>query len=236
MKAVISGLCMLCSTATALASDYEPTEGWPYLYYDFTPAIVYYHNMPAAAADINVHLVNNTLHFINGENIMVVNNAQRIDSVVCENKIVLLRKGNLYIEKLAETQHVTIGRSCEADLEAMSNGNGAYGLTTSTAATQNISSFSNHGNIAAQRYIDMKAERSNSRVLPTTVRLCFVIDNNICHATKRGINSILTHDEQKKFGTFLKSNKIKWKDLESLKLVANFLEKEIDHSYESDDE
>lgn len=230
-------MCIFCTAiAVSYASDYEPTEGWPYLYYDFTPAIVYYHNMPAASANINVHLVNNTLHFINGENIMVVNNAQYIDSVVCENNTVLLRKGNLYIEKLSATDHVVIGRTCEADLDAMSNGNGAYGTTTSTSATQNISSFNDHGNIAAQRYLDMKSERTNSRTLPTISRICFVVDNNICHATKRGVNGILLRDEQKKFEAFLKANKIKWKEIESLKLVADFLEKEVNHSSESDED
>ena len=235
MRNFVSSILLLTVAATAVARDYEPTEGWPYLYYDFVPAIVYYRDMPAASADINIHLVNNTLHFRDGENIMIVANANRIDSVVCEDNTVFLRKGNYYIERLAETPHVIIGRTCEADLNALTDSNGAYGMPTTTAATQNVASFSDHGNIAAQKYHDMKAERTNSRTLPTVKRTCFVVNNSeICHATKRGVNSILLRDEQKKFGEFLKENKIKWKELESLKLVAEFLEQTLNH--EADNE
>lgn len=41
---------------------------------------------------------------------------------------------------------------------------------------------------------------------------------------KRGINGILTKEERKAFNKFLKENKIKWKETESLQKVADFLE------------
>ena len=126
---------LLCVTTAGFAADYEPTEGWPYLYDDFEPATVYYRNSAPAHANINIHLFNNTLHFIDGEDIKAASNALYIDSVVCDNNIVLEHKGKYYVERLYATPHVLVGRTCEADFSSMNKGSGAYGMGTSVSAT-----------------------------------------------------------------------------------------------------
>ncbi len=225
MKKFIFVALFIATTAGLVAGEYQPTEGWPYLYDQFTPAIVYYDNGKAESADINVHLLNNSLHFVDGELIKVVHDPHHIDSVVCENNDVLLYKGNLYILRVAATPHIVIGTTSEVDLNSLTESNGAYGNPTTTAATQNIASFRDHGNIAAQRYQEMIADRHNTRTLSTTDRIVLVInDREICQANKRGVNSILDKDQKNAFKAFLKENKIKWKETADLLLVAQFLE------------
>lgn len=229
MKKSIVLAILACATASIASAqfsqEYEPSSGWPYLYEDFKEAIVYYHNSNPESANINVHLLNNTLHFTDGNKIMIVRDANRIDSVVCSDNTVLLRKGNLYVTQIAKTDRIIIGRTCEGDLHALDDNNGAYGTPTSTGATQNVASFKDHGNVSAWRYKDMIADRHNTRTLPTIKRTVFVIDNRaVCHATKSGVNGYLDKEQKKLFKAFLKENKIKWKETDHLVRVAQFLE------------
>ncbi len=229
-KTLITGILLCCSASLSWAEDFEPTEGWPYLFHDFEPATVYYHNTPAQSADVNVHLASNTLHFTDGTHIMEVSNPMQIDSVVCNNGKVLLRKGNYYVERIYATEHVILGHTKEIDYNAIGNDTNAYGIAATSSSARSVASFRNHGNIAAQRYNDMIANRTQTRTLPTINRTCIVTTTDLCHATKRGINEILTDDEKAKFKNFLKENKIKWKNIEHLKRVVNFLEANITHT------
>lgn len=224
----------VCMASAQFSNEYEPSSGWPYTYEDFKEAIVYYQNGKAESARINVHLLNNELHFTDGEKIMIVHDAYNIDSVVCEDGNILLRRANLYITQAAKTSRIVIGYSCEGDLHALDDSNGAYGTRTSTGSTNDVSSFDNdgsyglhgqHGNVAALRYKDMRANRYSTRTLPTIDRTVLIIDDSmICHATKGGVNKILDKQQKKAFSTFLKENKINWKSIDNLLLVAQFLE------------
>lgn len=225
MRKFITTLLLVCITGACFAKKYEPTEGWPYLYHDFVPAVVYYEDGKCESANINVHLMSNILHFIDNDKIMVVKNQAYIDSVVCENNVTLLYKGNYYVESLARTRYVVLGRTCEIDVNALTDSNGAYGISTTTAATQNVASFRDHGNVAAHRYQEMVDDRHNTREVPVITRNIFIVnDREICRATKRGVNDILDKEQRKAFKNFLKTNKIKWKEEESLILVAEFLD------------
>lgn len=224
----------VCMASAQFSNEYEPSSGWPYTYEDFKEAIVYYQNGKAESARINVHLLNNELHFTDGEKIMIVHDAYNIDSVACEDGNTLLRRANLYITQAAKTSRIVIGYSCEGDLHALDDSNGAYGTRTSTGSTNDVSSFDNdgsyglhgqHGNVAALRYKDMRANRYSTRTLPTIDRTVLIIDDSmICHATKGGVNKILDKQQKKAFKTFLKENKINWKNIDDLLLVAQFLE------------
>ena len=225
MNKVIAALLLICASSVGVAKDYTPTEGWPYLYNDFVPALVHYQDGKCESADVNVHLLSNKLHFTDGENIMLVRNAHHIDSVVCENGTTLLYKGNKYVELLARTQYIVIGRTCEIDINSLNDSGGAYGISTTSAATQNVASFSDHGNMAAQRYRDMQENRYNTREVVTNTRYIFIVnDRQICPATKGGVNDILDKEQRKAFKLFLKENKIKWKETESLVKVAQYLD------------
>lgn len=230
MKRVFALLILVGSILGATARDYQPSEGWPYMFYDFKPAIVYYNNDVAESANINLHIGSNELHFTDGEKIMIVHDMQRIDSVVFEDKDILLRKGKLYVLKVGNTPRIILGRTQECDFTALSDSNGAYGTSTITASTNNVSSFADHGNVSAWRYYDMISARHDTRSLPTIDRLIFIIDDRaICQATKRGVNELLNKEQKKEFNKFLKENKIKWKNEEHLLLVAQYLESIIDN-------
>ncbi len=228
MKKFVSIALFICATIAGYAREYEPTEGWPYMFQDFKPAIVYYNDGKAESANINVHLIKNDLHFTDNDKIMLAHDGNKIDSVVCEDQTVLIRRGNLYVTCLHKTDYVVIGTTCQCDFNALNDGSGAYGSPTTTASTQNVASFNDHGNMAALRYKEMTQNKYNTRTLPTINRTVMVVnDRAICQANKRGVNELLTSDQKKAFNKYIKENKIKWKDINSLILVAKFLDEYI---------
>ena len=228
MKKLLTIALLLCATIAGYSQEYEPTEGWPYLFKDFKSAIVYYNDGKAESASVNVHLMKNDLHFTDQEKIMLVHDANKIDSVVCEDRIVLVRRGNLYVTRIYTTDYVIIGTTSQCDFNALSEGGGAYGIPTTTASTHNVSSFSDHGNMAALRYKELTENKFNTITLPTINRTVLVVnDRAICHATKRGVSELLTKEQKKEFNKYIKENKIKWKDINSLILVAQFLDNYI---------
>lgn len=228
MKKLLSIALFLCATIAGYSQEYEPTEGWPYLFRDFKSAIVYYNDGKVESASINVHLMKNDLHFTDKEKIMLVHDANKIDSVVCEDKTVLIRRGNLYVTRIYATDYVVIGTTSQCDFNALSDGSGAYGSPTTTASTQNVASFSDHGNMAALRYKELTQNKYNTSVLATNNRTVLVVnDRAICQANKRGVSELLTKEQKKEFNKFIKENKIKWKDINSLILVAQFLDNYI---------
>ena len=228
MKKILFTAMFICATIAGYTQEYEPTEGWPYLFKDFKEAIVYFNDGKAESASVNVHLAYNQLQFTDQDNIMVVRDANKIDSVVCEDKTVLINRGNKYVQVTYKTQYVVIGTTSECDFNSLSDGGGAYGSPTTTASTQNIASFSDHGNMAVLRYRETVENKYNTRTLPTINRTVLVVnDRAICHASKRGVNELLTSQQKKEFNKFLKENKIKWKSIDSLIKVAQFLDQYI---------
>ena len=82
--------------------------------------------------------------------------------------------------------------------------------------------------MAVLRYRETVENKYNTRTLPTINRTVLVVnDRAICHASKRGVNELLTSQQKKEFNKFLKENKIKWKSIDSLIKVAQFLDQYI---------
>lgn len=225
MKHLITTALLFVASMTAIAAEYQPSEGWSYIFPDFKEAIVYYNNNKAESARVNVHLGSNTLHFTDGEKMMIVKDAQYIDSVVCSDGEKLLRRGNLYVRTIIKSQYVVIGRTQECDFNQLTDNNGAYGTSTVTGSAQNYAAFEQFGNVAAYRYKDMMADRRNTRSLPTIDRTVMIVnDRAIVHATKREVSELLSKEQKKDFNKFLKENKVKWKDIAGLLLVAQYLD------------
>ena len=74
----------------------------------------------------------------------------------------------------------------------------------------------------------MTENKFNTRTLPTIGRTVMVVnDRAICHANKRGVSELLTAEQKKAFNKYIKENKIKWKDINSLILIALFLDEYV---------
>lgn len=195
---------------------------WPYLFTDFTEATLHFRSGETGKAKVNIHLLHNDLHYLNGSKIFTTDNQNDVARIVLPDSTAFVRCENLYIEVLGETPQAILGRRTTGDFDRLFQGTGAYGTSSSTSATDQLSSLQ-IGGISNMNYDLIRVERENGQTLPLSVRFCFVIDGQIYNANKRTISKLLPEADQKEFNTFLKKNKVKWNREEGLQKVLAYI-------------
>ena len=128
----------------------------------------------------------------------------------------------VFIEVFGETPQAIVGRRVTGDFDRLLQTPGAYGTSSSTSAVDKLSSLQ-IGGISNLNYDLIRVERENGEALPVTERIYFVVGGELYSANKRAVTKLLPKSEKKAFDTFLKENKIKWKDPESLCKVLEYI-------------
>ncbi len=198
----------------------EPTTVWPYLYDDFVNAQIYNNSGEMSRAKVNVHLLRNDLHYLNNGRVYKAEYQNEVTYLLLDDSTRLVRCENCFIEVLGETPQAIVGRRTTGDYDRLTQGTGAYGTSSTTSATNELTSapFVN-----TPSYQLISNERENGQVLPVTVRYCFVVNGEIVLANKKNIARLLPETERKEFDLFLKTHKIKWKEAESLRKVLDYI-------------
>ena len=222
-KFLFAGLMVLfASLGGSVSAQHEPTTMWPYLFEDFTDATLYFRSGEKGKARVNIHLLHNDLHYLNGSKIFTTDNQNDVARIVLPDSSAYMRCENLYVEVLDEIPQAVLGRKTTGDFDRLFQGTGAYGTSSSTSATDQLSSLQ-LGGITNLNYDLIRVERENGQTLPLSVRFCFIIDNQIVNANKRSISKLLTKADQKEFNAFLKKNKVKWNKVEGLRQVLEYI-------------
>ena len=147
----------------------EPTTMWPYLFDDFMEASIYSKSGNKGEAKVNIHLLRNDLHYLNGSQIYCPDNQNDIGRVVFADSTEFVRCENFFIEVLGETPQAILGRRTTGDFDRLLQGTGAYGTSSSTSAVDNLSSLQ-LGGIANLNYDMIRVERENGQTLPVSTR------------------------------------------------------------------
>ncbi len=217
-RCLFGGLFAVLSWCQSYAG--EPTTVWPYLYDDFVEGTIYNNKGEWSQAKVNVHLLRNDLHYVYKGQIYKAEYQNEVTRIVLSDSVNLVRCDNHFIEVLGETPQAIVGRRTTGDYDRLTQGSGAYGTSSSTAATDNLTSAPFVNTPSYQLISD---ERENGQILPVTVRYCFVINNELVWANKKAISRLLPESERKAFDSFLKTNKIKWKNPDSLRKVLDYI-------------
>ena len=200
----------------------EPTTMWPYLFDDFQEAVIYTHDGNRGESKVNIHLLRNDLHYLNGSQIYTPDNQNEVSRVVLADNRVFVRCEDCFIEVFGETPQAIVGRRVTGDFDRLLQTPGAYGTSSSTSAVDKLSSLQ-IGGISNLNHDLIRVERENGETLPVTERIYFVVGGELYSANKRAVTKLLPKSEKKAFGAFLKENKIKWKDPESLRKVLEYI-------------
>ena len=200
----------------------EPTTMWPYLFDDFMEASIYSKSGNKGEAKVNIHLLRNDLHYLNGSQIYCPDNQNDIGRVVFADSTEFVRCENFFIEVLGETPQAILGRRTTGDFDRLLQGTGAYGTSSSTSAVDNLSSLQ-LGGIANLNYDMIRVERENGQTLPVSTRLCFIVGGEIVNANKKSVSKLLPESSRKEFNVFLKANKIKWSKVDHLQKVLGYI-------------
>lgn len=221
-KFLFAGLLGVFASCGLCAQTWEPTTMWPYLFEDFTDASLTFRSGETGKARVNIHLLRNDLHYLNGSKIFTNDDQNNVARIVTADSTEFVRCENYFVEVLGETPQAIVGRRTNGDFDRLNQSTGAYGTSSSTSAVDNLSNLQ-IGGITNLNYDLIRVERENSQTLPLSVRFCFVIDGKIYNANKRTISKLLPKESQKEFNAFLKKNKVKWNQEEGLRLVLEYI-------------
>lgn len=220
-RAIYTVLVLIMSFGSILAQDYEPTTSWPYLYSDFTEGEIKSMSHKDKSGVFNIHVLHNRLHFIDGKMIREVNPSEVV-SVRIESDIYTNVNGEM-LKVLAMDDEVYVVEKNEIDVVSLNSTGGAYGSSSSTLSTTAFSSLESIGNgMTAVNHMDLKNSKDEGKSLPLLKKLYIVIPGKVIYATRKDVvqNSGI---DVKTINTFIKQNKIKWKDPNSLLILAAFI-------------
>lgn len=220
---VAAMLVLLTSGVLCFAQKVEPTSTWPYLYKNFQNGVVRMSGGELVnAAMMNISL-DGKVHYVNEKDQKVMF-ADMLDVLTARlGDDVYLNCGGRMMKVLAENEEGAVVCGYSLNAEEMSKTDIGYGISSSTASTQKLSSLSGDASSLVNLPLSTLMEgRTGGERLPVLTSLFFRVGSTMVPATKRGVTEAWFVDKDAA-KAFLKANKIKWNDEASLVKVLDFL-------------
>ena len=204
------------------AQEYHPREGWPYIFEDFAAGIVTnYGGEVSAEGFFNVSVVDGKLHYVQDGKIMVANMNQ-LQAVRIGDKVFINRMGKLK-EVIAEEQGgCFVLREVSVDMDELAKTDIGFGARSAVASTQKVNGLTVGGgtvNLALETAI---AAAKDGVELPVKEKYVFMIKSREYPAYKSSFLSMEGIDKASA-KAFLKSEKIKWHNAESLGKALKYI-------------
>lgn len=211
-------LVFLCSMIVAQAQS--TTSMWPYVYPDFQRGTVYFKDLNTLSADVNVHLLKSTLHYLNNDQIIEANTSEI--AVVQINVDTYYVKNNQLLRFITGDSVKYVAELVLADFDGIMSSGGAYGSSSNVQATSKLSSME-VGGVSITNHIELKNNKEGGALLPLVRKYVLVTPDKMYLATRKGVESQLPENRKAAFKQFLKEKKVSWKDPASLVLLLDFL-------------
>lgn len=213
----VAALLLLYVSGTYAQS---PTTTYPYLYDAFTDGTVVMSDGNREARQMNVHLREGKLHYIDDG---IIKEAFLKDVAAVEIG------GDVYVPVFASVMKVVAknDNGCVVmeqlgDFEAALSGSGAYGVSASSSATMKLSSIQTDSQVN-QNYMNILNEKNEGVDLKIISSYYIVTPKFKVKATRKNVEEALPVDMATSFRAFLKEHKIKWKNPQDLLPVVDFL-------------
>ena len=207
------------------AQNSEPTTTWPYIYPEFQSGELKKITGAPIQGTFNIHVLESRLHFI--ENGMI--------REMLPSEILSLRAGDDYfasvsgkmMKVLAKSDHGFVAEEVLVDVARLNATGGAYGSSSNSISTQALSSIEGIGGTRTNmNHMELKNAKSDGSVLPVIVKRYLVFPGYVVYATKTDVSRLAGIDKDE-MNLFIKENKIKWKEEQSLIKVLDFVAKKI---------
>ena len=209
------------TTMLQAQEQFEPTVSWPYELPEFTfGEIRTFQGATIKSADLNVCINDGKLHFIN-EGIIQAAEMTQVGSAKIGDKIFLNKGGRLY-QVLSRDEKSMVVQGIFPDVDAAEKVNIGYGIASSTASHDNISTLSSGSNMINMNLMSARERRGEGVVIPIKTKLFIVVNGLLIEAGKRQVLEAAGPDKEQ-ISAFIKTNKTKWKKVESLAQLATFM-------------
>lgn len=223
IKRVLILLSALALCQSVWSQEYHPRESWPYLLEDFTGGVVTnYGGEVSADGFFNVSVVDGKLHFVKDGTIMVANMNQ-LQAVRIGNRVFINRMGKLKEVVAEERGGLFVLRDVSVDMDELAKTDIGFGARSAVASTQRVNGLGMGGgttvNLALESAIAAAKEGAE---LPISEKYVFLIRSREYPADKSSFLSLEGIDKASA-KAFLKSEKIKWRNAESLGKVLKYI-------------
>ncbi len=150
---------------SVFAAAQSPTTTYPYLYDRFVDGKVVLDNGETEARSLNVHLRADALHYVDN-NVIKQAFLNNVKAVEIGSDVFLPVNGRM-LRLAAKNDRGCVAEQIAGDFEAARAGEGAYGLSSTTAATMKLSSIQTDSQIN-QNYMNILNEKDQGMELPVS--------------------------------------------------------------------
>lgn len=220
MKKIFFFICLL-GIQIVCAQDYTTT--WPFLFQNFQEGTVFFKGEGKTTKSVNIHLAESKLYFLDGEDIKIAN-TNDIIRLESQGTIYFCIQGQM-IKVLKMKGENFLGLLVTIDFLKLHEGQGAYGSAVNTTAATKVSSINaglNSPNYL--NYTNLQKDREDGQLLPLLRNYCLIVKDKLYIASRKKIEAELSPEGKTAFKNFLKKNKIKWKDENSLYQLLDFFQ------------
>ena len=128
---------------------------------------------------------------------------------------------------LASSERGFVAEEVLVDIARLNTTGGAYGSSSNSIATQALSSLEGIGGTRTNmNHMELKNSKDEGSVLPVIVKKYLVFPGYVVYATKNDVSKLVGIDKNQ-FNAFVKENKIKWKDDQSLIKVLDYVSEKL---------
>ena len=218
MKKILMAVLVFAAALSLRAQEYSTS--WPYLYPEFREGTIYMNDGTKLVYNVNVHILHGRLHYL--------------DNGVVKEAI----SSNLLLIKIGDDEYMNVNGDIMkivakndkgmvtalqlGDFERLRDAGGAYGSSTTSSATRRLTSVDVAGKVN-QNHMELWESRHNGELVDLVTTYYIVTPTKTVEATQRAIRETLDDAGKDAFKKWLKQNKIKWKNPESLLTLTEFL-------------
>lgn len=218
MKRIATVFLAIIATLTLFGQDYSTS--WPYLYPEFTEGTVMLKSGSTLVYPLNVHILEGRLHFLDNG---VIKEA-------VADEILLIKIGNdqyvnvngQVMKVVASNEKGFVAALQLGDFEKLRDSGGAYGSSTTSSATRRLTSIDVAGRVN-QNHMELWESRHNGELVDLDITYYLVTPQMTVEANQKAIRAQLDDAGKEAFKKWLKQNKVKWKNPESLLTLIEFI-------------
>ena len=206
--------------ATGILPAQEPTTTWPYEFYDFQKCTVYFKKGGNAEHVANIHLLKSQLHMVNNGNVFETNSGEILMVVFGETHYMNIN--NSLMKVVAENKSTFVAKHVEIDFTRLNETSSAYGIPASTSSTKALTSIEGFGTIP--NHMMQRADKDSGKPLVFKEEYFIVTNGATYPADKKILEKILPEEKKVALKAFMKQNKIKWTEPQSLLKLGEFFQ------------
>ena len=220
MKSLISFLLVIGTFTFSWAQ--ECTTIWPYIYPEFKEGTLYMVGGKQFTAQFNIHVQESRLHYLSN-GIIKETQSENIVLVKIGEDVFMSVDGKV-MKVIGSEERGFVATLILGDFAKLNNSSGAYGGSSNSSAIMKLSSIEVGGKTIVN-HMELKQKRDEGVPLPLKYQYYIVTKGKVYSATKKGIRSELSDSSAVEFKSFLKKNKIKWDNPQSLMTLLDFFNK-----------